>query len=126
MNEDDKKMATKWEEEKKAREACRAKEEARWNSVFFTCNHTMPYPHKLDVDLVSVGIDPYLDTGILMCLSCDEDGNALISMDDTTKSGIEFRTLPLNVGKIHGLWFNRSQMEALKHVLDTILENSEA
>ena len=94
--------------------------EAKWKTIF-----KKHMGHSLSVDIPRVGIDPYLETGTLMCLTCDKDGNALISVDETTKTGVEFTTLPIYTGTSYGMWFNRSQMIALKQVLSTIIENSE-
>jgi len=119
------KQAKQWRDEVERKVEALKEEEKKWEHIFFLCNHGMPYPNSLDVDLVKVGIDPYLDEGALMCLSCDEEGNALISVDEILDSGLNFRTLPMNVGKVHGMWFNLSQMKALKHVLEVVIENAE-
>ena len=126
MNEREKRdeLAIKWRTEVERKVEALKEEEKKWEHIFFLCNHGMPYPNSLDVDLVKVGIDSYLDQ-TLMCLSCDEDGNAMISVDEIIESAIHFRTLPLNTGKAHGMWFNLSQMKALRHVLDVVIENAE-
>ena len=95
--------------------------EAKWKTIF----KKEYMKHNLSVDIPRVGIDPYLSSGTLMCLTCDEVGNALISVDEVIESGIEFTTLPIYTGSSYGMWFNTTQMKALRLVLDTIIENSE-
>jgi len=94
--------------------------EAKWKTIF-----KKDMGHSLSVDIPRVGIDPYLDNGTLMCLTCDKVGNAEIVVDEVIESSIAFKTLPIYTGTAYGMWFNTNQMKALRSVLDTIIENSE-
>ncbi len=98
-------------------------QEEKWGGVFN--RYKIMAEHRLDVNLACVGIDPYLDSGTVLCLTCDEYGRAEITVDEVSNTAIEFRTLPIHIGKTHGMWFNVEQMKALRDVLDAVIENAE-